>query len=514
MTPTENTTPPALARFAVPFLGLLAGIQTADPNIASTALISASKTLAMSGGVQALAASISTLALAATVITTGLLADRLGRRRVLSAGLLLAAIGDVIVAVSPVTATFLAGRAVAGVGLGAVFGAAFGYLTVVTTAKSLPGALGVFGAVTGLTVLVMTFLGGSLVAVDWRVGYLLVPILSLAAFALVPMILPRVPRLSDERQDIPGQIALVTAVVATLFGISRLGDGLTAPSFVVPAILGLLGFVAFFVHQRRSPNRFFPVSLFRNPIFVAAVLIGAAFNFGQSIAYLQLTNLWQYVTELAAGAVAVWQLPFTAASVVAALVIGRLLQRGLPTRTVALAGAIVLPLGFAGIALAAASTSFFAFVPGAVLLGIGINFFAVIYGALIIKVAPPEHYGPVTSSRTTIGQFFYSIGLATGSLAIDRLTDGGTIDRLDQAGVPPNEIGRALDPVTQFFKTGQEPATEAARAVLAQAQDSYVTAFQIAMTASGALVLIAGLIAVRLLRVPSTPSATDAHSMR
>ena len=41
----------------------------------------------MTGGLVALAASISTLALSATVISTGLIADRLGRRPVLMAAL-------------------------------------------------------------------------------------------------------------------------------------------------------------------------------------------------------------------------------------------------------------------------------------------------------------------------------------------------------------------------------------------------------------------------------------------
>lgn len=505
----DDTSSPHLIRFAVPLLGLLAGVQSADPNIASTALASASKDLSMSGSTVALAASISTLALAATVISTGLLADRLGRRRILMAGLIAAIVGDLMVAAAPATEVFLVGRFIAGVGLGAVFGAAFAYLTVVTTPKTLPGALGVFGAVTGITVLATTFIGGSLISIDWRVGYLLIPTLSAISLVLVLVVLPVVPRLTDEREDFPGQLALIVAVAGSLLGISRLGDGLTAPTFFVPTIIGVIAFVAFLINQSRSESRFFPVSLFANPVFIAALLIGAAFNFGTSIAYLQLTNLWQYVTGLTADTVAIWQLPFTAATVVAALVMGRALQRGLPTATAALLGAILLPVGFVLVALAASSSSLLAFVPGAVLLGVGINSFAVIYGGLIIREAPPEHYGPVTSSRTTIGQFFYSVGLAMGTLVIDRLTDGGTVSRLEAAGVPPHEIGRALDPVTQFFKTGQEPTTQAAREALTDAQDSYIAAFQITMVGSGAIVLVVGLIAVRLLRRDA--AANSAH---
>ncbi|MBM9469492.1 hypothetical protein [Nakamurella leprariae] len=60
----------------MPLLGSLAGVQGADPDIASTALDGAGRSLDMAGGLLALAASVSTLALSASVISTGLLADR------------------------------------------------------------------------------------------------------------------------------------------------------------------------------------------------------------------------------------------------------------------------------------------------------------------------------------------------------------------------------------------------------------------------------------------------------
>lgn len=83
LAPPSKSTP--ASRWAIPLLGAMAAIQGADPNIASTALVGMSRGLHMAGGLLALAASISTLALSASVISTGLLADRLGRRRVLMA---------------------------------------------------------------------------------------------------------------------------------------------------------------------------------------------------------------------------------------------------------------------------------------------------------------------------------------------------------------------------------------------------------------------------------------------
>ena len=87
-TTTNGTKVPKLLGFAIPLLGIMAAIQGSSPNINSTALVSLTRDLNMAGGQVALAASIQTIAIAASVITTGVLADRLGRRKVLLAALL------------------------------------------------------------------------------------------------------------------------------------------------------------------------------------------------------------------------------------------------------------------------------------------------------------------------------------------------------------------------------------------------------------------------------------------
>jgi MFS family permease len=85
-TPAANTPAasavkaPKSIKFAIPLLGIMGAIQGTSPNINSTALVSLTRDLNMQGGQVALAASIQTISVAASVTTTGLLADRLGRR--------------------------------------------------------------------------------------------------------------------------------------------------------------------------------------------------------------------------------------------------------------------------------------------------------------------------------------------------------------------------------------------------------------------------------------------------
>lgn len=185
-TPAVRTT----SALAIPLLGILAAVQGSAPNIAATALVGASRGLDMVGGDQALAASMQTLAIAASVISTGLLADRIGRRRMLIAALVTSLIGQLIVAFATVPAIYILGQAISGVGLGAVYAAAFAYIQVLAAPGRLPAAVATFAACSGAASVLFTFSGGMLAGVDWRFAFMLVPLLSALSIPAVLALLP------------------------------------------------------------------------------------------------------------------------------------------------------------------------------------------------------------------------------------------------------------------------------------------------------------------------------------
>ena len=501
---------PKLLGFAIPLLGIMAAIQGSAPNINSTALVSLTRDLNMAGGQVALAASIQTIAIAASVITTGLLADRLGRRKVLLAALLVGAAGSAISGLAPVSAIYLLGQAITGIGLGAVYGASFAYIHAVAKPGKLAAALGVFGAVIGLSTLIFTFLGGELVGIDWRFAFFVLTAASLISFFIVPLALPDQPKLKSESLDIVGQILLVIGIIGFLYGVSQLGSSLTAPATLIPLIVGVLVLVSFFVFESKNKKAFYPVKLFKSPVFLAAVLIGFVFNYGTAVAFLQTTNLWQYVTDVPTKEVALWQVPLVAAGIVGALVIGRLMSKGLSNRTAILIGTSMAVLGFVLLALASEQKSFLAFLPGSLITGAGVMIASIPFGNLIIREAPPAQFGPVTSSRTTIGQFFYSIGFAIATVLVDRLTIGGVTQKLTDAGVQPDSIGTAVTSINQYVKSGDDPTTQLGKEALADAATSYSSAFTTVMLISAGLMLIAGLVAALLLRNYHEPKKGEA----
>ena len=497
---TALETAKQVSKFAVIFLGFLGGVQGSAPNIASTALVGASRTLGMTGSTQALAASMQTLAIAATVISTGLLADRLGRRRVLMVALIVGAVGNVIVMAAPSATIYMLGMAVTGIGLGAVYGAAFAYMKAVVPPGRLAAAMGVYTAVVMATTVVLTFVGGTLTGLDWRIAFLLIPAMCGIALVLTPILLPKEPRIRGEKADGFGQLLLMAGVIAFLYSCSQFAHSLTDPQTLVPLVLGVVLLVGFFVWEHKYSGHFFPVEVFRSPIFLAALCFGFVYNFGTAVAFLQLTNLWQYVNGLKTSTVSLWQLPLLLAGIAAGVVIGRLMGKGMSNRTAGLAGGLMAAAGFVYLALFHGASGFLGYLPGMVLAGAGVVVAAVPFGNLILREAPPRYLGPVASSRTTAGQFFYTLGFSLSTVLIDRMTVGGVVGRLTKAGVPANQLSTGLDAVTTYAAKGTSPSTSLGKAALADAVTSYGNAFAVTMFVVAGLVVVVTVVGAFLLR--------------
>ena len=470
---TTTAVPQATSRLAIPLLGVLAAIQGSAPNIAATALVGASRGLDMVGGAQALAASTQTLAIAASVITTGLLADRIGRRRMLVLALVTGIVGQLAVAAAPSAAVYVVGQAVSGVGLGAVYAAAFAYIQVLAAPGRLPSAVAAFAAVSGATAVLITFSGGMLASVDWRVAFVLVPVLSVLAIIGVVTMLPVVAPSVTEERDVWGQLLLIVGMVAFLYGVSQLATSLTSPVTWTIMAGGAVLLAGFVWSQTRVRHPFFPIALFRRPLFLAALCAGFVFNFGVAASFLQLTNLWQYVLGLTPSAVALWQLPITITSIAGAVALGRLMTKGMSAQTSLLLGGVLSAAGFVAAALAREATSPLAFVPAGILIALGATAAALPYGTLVLGEAPAEYYGPVTSSRTTFGQLFYSLGTALSTVAVTQLTIAGITARLHDAGRSDAEISTALTAVGAFAKDGTRPEAPVFDAAVAAYQDAF-----------------------------------------
>ena len=94
-----------------------------------------------------------------------------------------------------------------------------------------------------------------------------------------------------------------------------------------------------------------------------------------------------------------------------------------------------------------------------------------------------------------VGQFGYSLATALTSVLVNGLTQGGVTKKLADAGVPDSQIGSAWTSVNDYVRFGaSEPATDAGRKALADAGNSYVTAFTMTLLIVGVIALVVAII--------------------
>ena len=493
----NKSSPQALA---VPFLGVLASLQLIDPTVANTALVKAGEALNMHGATLALAASISTLAQAATVLLMGFLGDRLGRRKVLMASLVLSIAGDGIALAAPSAGLFLVGRALVGIGVGAVLALTFASVRFVSKPEELGKALGVWNLL-----IIAGFIGGSLVGgvladSSWRLALGLVPLIALLCLPLVPVLLPAMPANRELRADWPGLISIAAAMVLFLSGVSHAVSGFTSPQFLIPTLAGVVLFGVHVLIERGRQAPIFPVSLYGRGCFAAAIVSGIAWNFAQAVVQLQTSNFWQVVQSYSTSQVALAQVPLLICFAVGGVVAGRLMSPGRRTTQLMAGGTITLVLGLFLLAGLRTTTSYASLVVPLVLVGIGLAFISVPQSALFVQEAPPRYFGSVTAFRTTTGQLGFALGFAASGAMVNGFGFASLRDRLLKLGASPAEIPELEAKVRALLSSGalthHKETTSKALEVIGQA---YASGLAGTMIVVGLLVGLLGAISLLLL---------------
>lgn len=449
--------------------GVLGGLQTADPVIASLALPQAGKGLGMTASHLALAASISTLFLAATVVLIGAVADRIGRRKMMAVMTVGVIAGDVLVALAPQTTVYMIGRAVAGVCVGGVLATSYAYVRTVAPPDRLGASLGLWGAINFGLALPLAVAASAFASLNWRLAFLAVPAVALACLPLESRILPKLSPTEISKQ-LWGVSLAGLGVVGVLWGVSQASNRSVSPETVGPIVVGLLLLASAGVVGMKSKRPAFPVRIFRSPVFLTAAVAGGLWNLATGVAQLQSSNLWQYVHGISPLAASLLQLPYTVAIVIGSIVVGRQLGRGHGPRGHISLGLVVVAIGFGGLALTGAQSVGVLFNMGLVAIGLGAGFTSVAQSQILLTEAPGEFVGPIAASRTTFGQIGYALGLA-GSSVVTMLT---TIRMLDT----PN----AEEQLNAFLTSTQGGHPGAASQALAdQVALAYTSGFQAGM---------------------------------
>jgi EmrB/QacA subfamily drug resistance transporter len=293
------------------------------------------------------------LSFAVLLITGAALGDRYGRRNLYAAGLGVFALASAAGALAPNVGVLIGARALQGVGAALIMPLGLALLSAAFPASKRGAAIGIFSAITGISVASGPLVGGAVVqGIDWQwIFWLNVPI----GLAAIPLVLTKMRESHgpDTGLDLRGLALVTLGALATVWGLVRGNQaGWLSAEVLGTLIAGALATVAFIAWERRAREPMVPLDLFRSRAFSAgnaAIFLTFASLFGAVLFFAQLLQTGLGYDPLATG---LRLLPWTATFITIAPVAGALADR-IGERPLMVTGLSLQALGMAWVALIA-----------------------------------------------------------------------------------------------------------------------------------------------------------------
>ncbi|WP_369145448.1 DHA2 family efflux MFS transporter permease subunit [Streptomyces sp. R44] len=294
-----------------------------------------------------------TLCFGGLMLLGGRLADALGARRTLLAGLALFTAASLVCGLAPNATVLISGRIAQGTGAALLSPAALALVTTTFHGPERARALGVWAAVGGTGSAVGVLLGGALTAgPGWPwIFYVNVPT-GLALLATLPKLLRKdTPTEGAVHLDVPGALLVTTATGALVYGLVRAGDdGWTAPGTLLPLLAAVALYRLFAATERRTRTPLIDLRMLtRRPVVAGSVLMLVATALLISFFFLGSMRL-QRVHGLDAFRTGLLFLPVALTTAIGAHLGSRLVTTAGPRACaaggMALAAAGCLPLAF------------------------------------------------------------------------------------------------------------------------------------------------------------------------
>jgi EmrB/QacA subfamily drug resistance transporter len=389
------------------------------------------------------------LTLAVFLLTSGSLADRIGRKRVFNAGFFLFTAASLMCGLGWNITSVIIARGVQGVGAAVLFATGPALIGQVFRGKERGKAFSLFGGGVGLGLALGPLIGGALTdSAGWRWIFLInVPIgvvcLALGLFGIRESRAQR-----THPVDLAGLVTFSAALALLVLALLRgQHDGWGSARIVGEFIGAAVMFAVFAIIQvRLGEAAMLDLRLLRNRTFIGISVIAALMTATSMSAIFLLISYTQNMLGYTAGQTGVRFLTLTGALFVSAA-IGGLLTAKVPFRIIVGLGGTFLAAGlFAIRPLVDAQSDWTALIPGMILMGIGIGMYNPARAAISIAVAEPAKAGMASGINETFQQAGWALGVAGfGALFQARVTDhftGSPVGR--QLGSAANQLGGTI----------------------------------------------------------------------
>jgi EmrB/QacA subfamily drug resistance transporter len=354
-----------------------------------------------------------TVMLASLLLFAGSTADRLGRARVFKFGLAVFTVSSLACSLAPRVDWLIAFRALQGCGASVLNPAAMSIIrNTFEDPRQRAGAIGIWGAVVGVSLALGPVIGGVLVALSWRAVFLVNIPVGAAAIVLTARFVPesRAPR--PRPIDAGGQ-ALVIVTLASLTSAIIEGPVLGWGSAWIMALAATAGvsFATLVWYELRCATPLIDPRFFASWPFTTAALIGAAawMAFG---GFLFISTLYlQDVRDLSPAAAGLCMLPLAAMTMLSSSISGRVVGAH-GVRVPLVVGGVGLGLGSLMLVSLSAETSFYWLFAAYCVFGVGYGAVGPPITTAAVSGMPASQAGVAAAVSSTGRQVGLTLGVA------------------------------------------------------------------------------------------------------
>jgi len=436
-----------------------------------------------------------TLVFAGLLFTSGVLGDRLGRKRLLIIGMIVFGLGSLFSAYAQDPGQLIAARAVMGLGGAVVMPQTLSIISNVFTPAERPRAIGIWAGAVGLGIAIGPTLGGLLLDHFWwgsvfliNVPVVIVGVTAMAIFA------PESRDPKPGRLDPLGVLGSIVGLVLLTYGIISGGQ---AGSWAEPKVIGtiaagLVVLAAFVWWESRIDHPSLDVRLFRNPRMSAAVGLLALTFFALSGVVFFLTFYWQSVRGFTPFQAGLLVLPLAITQVIVSPRSAGLVRR-FGAKAVSVVGLTMVALALSTYGwLVEASTPIWIILAFGVVQGAGMAVVMPAATESIMSTLPRERAGAGSAVQNTARQTAVALGVAVVGSIVSTVYRGhidGSLTALparlrDAAG---ESIESTMAVVSKLGPAGN--------ALVEPAKEAFMSAMHVAGFMAGAFALLGVLVA-------------------
>jgi EmrB/QacA subfamily drug resistance transporter len=355
-----------------------------------------------------------TVVMASLLMFSGSMADRFGRKRIFVLGLTTFSIASLLCSLAPSVELLVMFRALQAVGASMMNPVA---MSIITNTFTDPGerarAVGIWGAVFGISMALGPLVGGALVSsLGWRSIFLINIPVGLAAILLTLRFIPESKAPRPRRFDPVGQGLVIVLLAGLTYGIIEApGRGWGSPATLAVFTASGIALLALLRYEPRREDPLVDLRFFRSIPFTSSITISVA-AFAGFGGFLFLNTLYlQDARGLSPIQAGLATMPMALMIVLASPLSGRMVGRHGPRRPLVIAGVSFVTACLMLTSLDA-TTPLPLLLAAYVIFGLGFGFVNAPITNAAVSGMPRAQAGVASAIATTSRQFGQTLGVA------------------------------------------------------------------------------------------------------